>query len=560
MNQAPILAVNDTILWLKVVISAATLVLLYVRYRRGKRAHAAHKGYAPITQVVIVLAVLFSFGVFHNLGKFRGATFIHVSDMFHYYMGSKYFKELSHFDLYNAVLVADTEQGNQLARQPWYTDLRTYQNAQRQTALDDSPRIRALFSDQRWGEFKTDVAFFKTATGMPRSPGLIFLLMDHGYNGSPVSTFILGTIANIVPVTSLHALAMLDVLLIVGMSVLVLRTFGFEAWALFSVYFCVNVLNPYDFISGCFLRYDWLFYLVLAVCLLERRRYAWSAFFLTLSSMIRVFPVLLFLGIAVLILKHVRTTRAVDAKHVRFVATAAITGAALFVLPAASLGSVVQPWQEFAKRLQVHDDGVYVNHLGLRGIALFEPSHLSLDKFVEAYKRPHTSDIVRTWQDVKEAEFQRKKPVVVLASLLVFLCLAAVIWKRESEVEAVLWPLVLVYAFSFPSHYYYAFLSLFVLLFFRRGNTLHALVPLGLLLALNIGILVTDSFRPSPIVFYTLANVYLFVFVFAVLAFEIYASVLGRLPVGVAAAPALEPEPRHEVKRGRRPRQAKARK
>lgn len=557
MNESPLLSVDGTILWLKVILSAAILVLLYLRYRRGRASATATKVRSFGAQFAIVLGVLFSFAVFHNLGNFRGGSFVHVADMFHYYLGTKYFKEIGYSDLYNAVLVADTEQGNELARQPFYTDLRTYQNAPRQSALEDAARIRGLFSAERWSVFKDDVAFFKTATGMPRSPGLMFLLMDHGYNGSPVSTLILGTIANIVPVTQLRLLAFLDVFLMIGMSALVLRTFGFEMWALFSAYFCLNVLNPHDFTSGCFLRYDWLFYIVVAVCLLERRRYAGSAFFLALSAMIRIFPAVLFFGMAVIIVKKLMATRALDKNHLRFVLAAAGTAAVLFVLPSVSLGSILAPWRDFSEKIEFHDRGVYVNHLGLRGIVLFEPSHLSLDKFVEAFKSTETNDIVRHWQDIKEAELKHKKPIVLFASLLVLGALSAIIWKRDDEVEAILWPLFLVYAMSYPAHYYYTFLCLLVLLFFRRSSSLASFVPLCLLWVLNIAILVSDYFGPSPIVFYTLANIYLFVCLFAILGFELYASVLGKVPLAIAAGPEPAPETRQQAKR--RKRQARAR-
>jgi hypothetical protein len=531
MDQAPLLAVNDTILWLKVILSAATIILLYLRYRKGKTSAASPKTHSSGTTVAIGLAVVLSFGVFHNLGTMRAGTFVHYADMFHYYLGAKYFKELGYFELYNAVIIADAEQGNELARLPFYTDLRTYQNAPREKALEQTVRVKGVFSEERWVEFKDDVAYFKQATGGPSSPGVIFLLMDHGYNGSPISTFILGVIANIVPVAQLSLLASLDVLLVVAMGALVFRTFGFEMGSLFSVYFCINLLNPYDYISGAFLRYDWLFYIVVSVCLLERGRYASSAFFLTLSAMIRVFPAVLFYGMAVIIFKNVKATRAVDKKYVRFVLAAGATATVLFFLPAATLGSALQPWKEFADNIAIHDSGVYVNHLGLRGVALFEPSHLSLDRFAEAFKSTQSDDIVRNWQDIKEAEYKQKKPAMLFASLLVLICLTTIIWKRESETESVLWPLVLVYAASYPSHYYYAFLCLFVLLFFKRPNSLHALVPLCLLLALNIGTLVTDYCRPSPIVFYTLVNIYLFAFVILILGFELYVNARekGRL-------------------------------
>lgn len=560
MHQSPLLAVNNTILWLKVILSAVVLALLYVRYRKAKTSKGSSKPYSFQAKAFVVLGVLFSFAVFHNLGTFRGGGFIHYGDMFHYYLGTKYFEELGYSELYTAVIVADTEQGNELAGLPFYSDLKTYQNTTREKAIANIDRVRGLFSKERWIAFKDDVAFFKGATATPHAPGLIFLLMDHGYNGSPVSTLILGTIANTIPVTQLPLLAFLDVLLIVAMGLIVFRTFGFEMGALFSVYFCVNVLNPYDFISGCFLRYDWLFYTVASVCLLERGRYASSAFFLTLAAMIRVFPVVLFYGMAVVIFKNVRATGALDKKLKRFILTAGVTGAVLFLLPAVSLGSVVQPWKDFSDKIAFHDRGVYVNHLGLRGIALFEPSHLSLEGFVESYKHGPTNDIVRNWQDVKEQEHERKRPAIVLASLLVLMALTAIIWKTESDAESILWPLLLVYTLSFPAHYYYAFLCLLILLFFRRPHSRGAFVPVGLLLALNIAILLTDYGGPSPIVFYTLTNIYLFIGVFLILGFALYANVLGKKQLETAAS--LEPprgEPERGVKRRKRQRETRAR-
>jgi hypothetical protein len=499
--SSPLLTLSDTILWLKVILSVAALILVYLRYRKLKAAGASSTAYSARAKGLIVLGVVFSFAVFHNLGTFRAGSFVHHAEMFHYYLGAKYFNELGYYDLYNAVVAADSEQGNQLAGLPFLTDLRTYQNTQRDIVLADTGRVKNLFSKTRWNEFKDDVSFFKKATTMPGSSGISTFLMDHGYNASPVSTSILKPLTNLVPVTQLRLLAALDVLLVVTIILLVFRTFGFDIGALFSVYFFVNILNDNAYISGSLLRYDWLLYIVIAVCLLERGRYASSSFFMTLSAMMRIFPAVLFVGIAVSIFQQLKTSRVIDRKYMRFVLTATVTGLVLFLLPAVSLGSALQPWSDFYRKTELHDRGVYVNHLGLRGIVLFEPSHLSLDRFIDAYKSAYTSDIVRRWQDVKENEFRQKRPVVLFCSVFVLICLVAIIWnRRENEIERVLWPLLLVYTASYPSHYYYVFLSLFVLLFFRRPDPLRALVPVCLLFVLNIGALVTDYFRPSPIV------------------------------------------------------------
>src|SRR5262249_37399753 len=85
-----------------------------------------------------------------------------------------------------------------------------------------------------------------------------------------------------------------------------------------------------------------------------------------------------------------------------------------------------------------------------------------------------------------------------------------------------------VYAASYPAHYYYTFLCLFILLFFKRPNSLDAFVPLCLLLSVNIAALVSDYCGASPIVFYTLVNIYLFIFFCSILGFELYTNVLGK--------------------------------
>ncbi len=529
-QSAPLLTSNSTILWLKVILTTVSLVLLSIRYRSRNALGASAKTYSFRAKVFVVLTIIFSFAVFHDLGKPRSGTFIHYGEMFHYYLGSKYFKELGYYELYNAVIVADAEQDNALARLPFYTNLTNYQNARRETALEGADRVKNLFSKERWSAFKRDVSFFKTATGMPRSSGIFFFLMDHGYNASPVSTSVLGILTNIVPVTQLRMLAALDVLLVAAMIALVFRTFGFEMGALFSIYFFTNILNDHGYISGSLLRYDWLFCIIASVCLLERGRYASSSFFLTASAMMAVFPVVLFYGVGVSIVRRVKTTRTLDRDSIRFVLTAGVTGLALFLLPAVYLGSALQPWTEFSAKMALHDRGVYVNHLGLRGIVLFETSHLSLNRFIETYN-DGSGDIVRHWQDVKEREFEQRKPIIIFCSIFALICVTAIVWKRkESEIEAILWPVLLIYVMSYPSHYYYVFLCLFILLFFRRGNSLTAFVPICLLLIFNICALITDSFSPSPIVFYTLVNIYLFVCMVSILVFELRTNVFRRRP------------------------------
>jgi hypothetical protein len=540
---------SNTILWLKLALTTTMLLLLYFRYRSAKKFPRSQTASSPLTRVILGVAVVLSFAVFHDLGKFAGGKFVHFGETFHYYLGAKYWNEVGYYDLYNAVLVADHEQGDALAGLPFYTDLKTYRKAQRETALLDVDRVKGLFSEARWDAFKHDVSFFKDWNG-PRA--IAICLMDHGYNASPVTTTVLGMLANVVPVTQLGSLAVLDVLVVVTMIGFVFGTFGFDAGALFAIYFFVNILSGHEYISGGLLRYDWLLYIVVAVCLLEKGRHASAAFFLTLSAMLRVFPVLLFYGAAVSIVRKVVATRSLEPKSARFIVASGVTALALFVLPAVYLGSVLQPWEGFVDKTLLHASGVHVNHLGLRAIVLFEPSHLSLERFAEAF---NSEDVVRRWQDVKAIELGEKRAIVLFASLLVLGCVTAIVWRgRASEGVGVLLSLPLVYAATYISTYYYAFLCLFVLLFYRRAVALDGFVPLGLLLMLNVGSLVTDYWKPSPIVFFTLINIYLLLFMSAVLAFESYTNVFRR-PLEAPLPMELPSEPSRGT--GKTPRRAR---
>jgi len=168
-QSAPLLTSSSSVLWLKVLLSVATLLLLYLRYRKRAASGDSATPYSLRAKALVGLAVVLSFAAFHSFGKPQGGTFVHHGEMFHYYLGSKYFNELGYYELYNAVIAADAEQDSALAALPFYTDLATYQNAPRVAALAQAERVKGRFSETRWNAFKHDVSYFKELTGLPRT-------------------------------------------------------------------------------------------------------------------------------------------------------------------------------------------------------------------------------------------------------------------------------------------------------------------------------------------------------------------------------------------------------
>jgi hypothetical protein len=76
-----------------------------------------------------------------------------------------------------------------------------------------------------------------------------------------------------------------------------------------------------------------------------------------------------------------------------------------------------------------------------------------------------------------------------------------------------------------------------MLLFFRRANSLSSFVPLCLLLIFNLCALVTDFFKPSPIVFFALLNIYLFICFFSILGYELYTNLFRSHMAPAATGP-----------------------
>ncbi len=215
---------------------------------------------------------LASFASYYNFfraghpGGFKGA------DVFHYYMGSKYFGELGYFELYHCTLAALVEDGQQDPNAfPEVRDQRTLRlepPAATASGVRDCPE---RFSPDRWRSFERDLAFFR-----PRILGgsWTHLLVDHGYNPTPVWSFAGGLFSKPIPADSswFPWLIALDRGLVLAMGALIAWAFGLEALCLAALAWGTSPLWSYNWIGDAFLRNLWLFSAVLGLCLLERGR------------------------------------------------------------------------------------------------------------------------------------------------------------------------------------------------------------------------------------------------------------------------------------------------
>ena len=104
--------------------------------------------------------------MYFNFLSFHGErTYLHIHDVAHYYLGSKYFDELGYKHLYIAMLRAEAEVYQDHFRSLEARDLESNGLYDIRALLVRSDAVKANFTPERWHDFCRDVAFFRDAMG-----------------------------------------------------------------------------------------------------------------------------------------------------------------------------------------------------------------------------------------------------------------------------------------------------------------------------------------------------------------------------------------------------------
>ncbi len=301
-----------------------------------------------------------SFAVYTNVFTFR----LHYHEFAHYYLGSKYFRELGYGTLYAALVRAEAEsKGGALTVREVRDLAGTGELAPAEYVLARSQPVKDAFTPERWRAFTADAAFLRERLG----PHYATVLRDHGFNASPLWPAIGGALANRVPAGShmgLRALAVLDPVLLAGTFAAVWRVFGARAAALALAHFCLVYGATFEWVGGAFLRYTWFSATALALCAFARGRAAEGGALLGLAAALRVFPAL-FLAAIVL----GATADGVRSRRLPREAVRAVAGFAAAAVVLVALTALVPPglaaWPAFADNLSRHARAPLSNLIGL---------------------------------------------------------------------------------------------------------------------------------------------------------------------------------------------------
>lgn len=438
--------------------------------------------------ILVVVALLAHLNVVESEG---GAVRVrlpslHAHDSFHYFLGTRYFAELGYTGLYAAVLRADYEQlSGDFDRNAPIRDLATNRRIPRHQSIGAALSARAAFSPARWAEFSRDVAHFRKAS---TPSGWRDLMLDHGYNGTPLVTALLGTVANQpwLPTPRLLAFAaMADLALIVGLGAFIAAR-GSTLLALGFLFFTfANPLNDHAFIGGAFLRYSYFLALAAAFFGLRRERLATSGAWLALAGWLRIFPLVFY---AALLLRDLAgpgwrdRLRSSARLHVAFgLTTLAIFGATSLL----STPEGRNPWLAFADNIRTHAGTPAINQVHLGGPIVYSPA---VDRLHEGIVGGSASAPRQRFSPKWSAEAEHVRRgragwVRIAALPLLALCLLTVIGASRTQVVL---PSFLAIFCVFPmTHYYWASLALLPLVWPEDARMKRGLLLLFAVLAIT---------------------------------------------------------------------------
>lgn len=457
-----------------VKILVAALALTGVLYERD-RARAGRPIARRWKRLVAVTLVTASAMLYMNGISYGYSKLFHRWDQYHYYMGSKYYPELGYGRLYRCSLVAQDDLGNTT-----YVDERgtshamdlakEARNPEKKVRnlegdnllkpatdfLDDPELCRAHFSEERWQAYKEDVRFFRFESGQSWWDRM---QTDHGYNPPPVWTVAGHFLSNLSPasVRTMQALASLDLLYLLAMFLAIAWAFGLRAAAVAAVFFGCQASAPSYWTLGAFLRQDWLFFFVFAMCLARKRWFKLAGAALVYAALLRIFPGLAVIGwltvAGATLVRHGRLSRAqLQCLLGGTLAAAVLLGASVGVLGA-------DAYTKFYKHtILVHDQTPLTNHMGLRVLVSHGVGFDASSGRMKYTKDPDATDPFEVWKRMRLDRYETYKPVswaLIAASLVGFVMVVRRVrslWLAQSLGQ--IWIILL----SQLTCYYYSFM------------------------------------------------------------------------------------------------------
>jgi len=451
---------NDASARWQLILAGLGLAFLWWERKLSDTGRAAAKRRLR-TAILAVMGVL-AFLTYFNFGSFHFPNFIHGWDTFHYYIGSKYFKELRYERLYECVAVADSEEPG-LRRRVELRKMTNLSNNVVETTADilaHPDRCKQHFTEARWQSLKHDLRYFRTLENARRWDDA---QTDHGYNGTPVWNIAGTFLANLAPAsrTQILMLDSIDVGLVFLLSLMIWWAFGWRVLTVALIAFATNFPSRWYWTGGSLLRWDWLFWMTAAVCLLKKERFFYAGMALAYSTLLRIFPGFMFVAPVMAAVYHYVKHHEIERRFLRFFAGAAVAVAILVPLSVVVAGGA-DAYPQFVRNTVKHSETPLTNYMGLRTVVNYRPSEVGRlmrnDQLVDPWK---------PWKDARLKSFREARPLFV-AIIIAYLVIVGLAVRGVDPWVATALSATLIAFGAELTCYYYSFILVVALLYAKH--------------------------------------------------------------------------------------------
>lgn len=460
----------------KVYIGIAFLVLYALHLYLKKIGKSS---YILSSRVVLMGTLAFlAYSSYYNFYNWHFQNDIHSWEVYHYYLGAKYFPELGYNGLYECTTVADSEDGFAArARNRKLRDHRTNTIRPASYVLDNPQLCKANFTEMRWQDFKQDLKWFRGVMAPDRWDSM---QKDHGYNPPPVWTTLGRIVGSFYKTTTpdIRALVHLDMTIVLIAFAMIWWAFGWEGCFLALIVWGLNYPSRYYWIGGAFLRYSWFFTAMAGIALLKKGKHIAGGFFMALSTSITIFPLFFLVGPFFQAFQKIiaaKSLKTLSLNQKKFLGSVIVSGMLLFAISIPGTGRGIEAYKEFAHVMTNHMNTPLTNNMGLKTLMAFR-----FDKVGEKLYDNNRLDPFEIWKQERRDAFDSLKPIY-LGILALFLF---VLWKTVPTLE--IWETtalgcLLIPLFNELTCYYYSFITAAALISYRRPRL--ALLMLGATLA-----------------------------------------------------------------------------
>jgi hypothetical protein len=438
-----------TMLFFRIGLALVLAGLLMIE-ARGKRLgeRLSERTTKRVAIAFTVLGFLAYFDFFNP--NVRYADYYHRHEFYHYYLGSKYSHALGYTRLYECTMIAEVENGRGAQiekREIRDLTVNLIRPVTETYVFKDPAECKKRFSPSEWEDFRKDVAWFE---GTARGNYWENMQQDHGYNPPPVWTATGKLFSSLAPAGDhfFKLLSLLDIALQAGTLLMLGWAFGYRVMTVASVFWGTNAPANFYWTGGAFLRQDWVFLMVAAVCFARKRRFALAGGALTWSSLLRVFPMVAFAGWIVVFAIHFWKKRSLHPDHKKVIAGCIV--AAGLLVPASVVVAGPEAYRDFFAHIRVHNRTPLTNHMGLETMLVHDWQGRM------RFTRDSTlDDPFELWKQGRRDRFDHMKPVFFAISGAVFLWIAWALRRTKSLWIAAGLSIPLVISLTNLTCYYY---------------------------------------------------------------------------------------------------------